>query len=122
MLISKFLTPFLDKVCDTILNLLVHLRVAEHSNKLLHEVLAGDCFMERSIAPIHQDVQQAQTEEYNAGLRHCEPSKQLVGHHLSIGVTCIDLVNDLIDDLDGWPLVVLAGSLLDELGNLTLVH
>ena len=62
---------------------LVHLRVAEHSDKLLHEVLAGDCFMQRSIAPIHQDVQQAQAEEDNTRLRHCEPSKQLVGYYLS---------------------------------------
>ena len=62
---------------------LVHLRVAEHSDKLLHEVLAGDRFMERSIAPIHQNVEQAQTEEDNTWLRHCKPSKKLVRHHLS---------------------------------------
>ena len=62
---------------------MVDLGVAEHSDKLLHEVLAGDCFMEGSIAPIHQDVQQAQAEEDDTWLCHCEPSKQLVRHHLS---------------------------------------
>ena len=39
--------------------------------------------MQRSIAPIHQDVQQAQAEENDTRLRHCEPSKQLVGYYLS---------------------------------------
>ena len=39
-----------------------------------------------------------------------------------LGITCIHLLDDLIDDLDGRSLVVLAGSLLDKLGNLTLIH
>ena len=37
-------------------------------------------------------------------------------------VTFVDLVDDLVDDLDWGPLVVLAGSLLDELNNLILIH
>ena len=37
-------------------------------------------------------------------------------------VTFVDLVDDLVDDLDWGPLVVLAGSLIDELRNLILKH
>lgn len=37
-------------------------------------------------------------------------------------VTFVDLVDDLVDHLDWRPLVVLAGSLLDELNNLILIH
>ena len=37
-------------------------------------------------------------------------------------VTFVDLVDHLVDDLDRGPLVVLAGSLLNELNNLILIH
>ena len=37
-------------------------------------------------------------------------------------VASVDLIDNLVDGLDGRPLVILARSLIDELSNLTLVH
>ena len=37
-------------------------------------------------------------------------------------VLCVDLLNDDVDDLNWWALIIVASGLFNELGDLLLIH
>ena len=132
----------LQPVCCAFAYLLIHLGVVEHGDELLHEGLVRNLLVERGLALVHQDVQQAQGEEDHSELRHLESLQELVGDdlgaaareitrklervllrgHRLLALFGIDLVNDFVDHLDSGALVIGTGGLLDQLGQLTLIH
>lgn len=118
----ELFAPLFYQECDTVLNLLIHLGVVEHGDELLHEGLVRNLLVERGLALVHQDVQQAQGEEDHSELRHLESLQELVGDDLGVALFGIDLVNDFVDHLDSGALVIGTGGLLDQLGQLTLIH
>jgi len=63
--VFKSLGPLLDQVCDTALDVFVHLWVVQVRDQLLHEHLARDLLMELHVASIHHDIEQAESEEHN---------------------------------------------------------
>lgn len=63
-------------------HLLVHFWVVQHSYQLLEESLAGHLLVERSVAPIHQNVKKTKAEEDDSELGHLEAAQQLIGHYL----------------------------------------
>ena len=98
LFLFELFAPFLDKRCDTVLNLQdkntfrnvltinssfltylsVHFRVVEHSDELLHEVLIADLFVERGIASVHKDIKGAKSEENDLGVGHLKTLQQLI--------------------------------------------
>ena len=120
----------------------VHFGVVEHGHKLFKEGLVGDLTVEGSAAPVHQNVEQAQGEKDDSQLRHLQSPQKLLGDNLRttkqnqvtltptrirsaqnlLALLVVYLLDDLVNDFNRGPLVVLACGLLNEFCNLRLIH